>query len=121
MIYSKSGLLINAALIFSLLLSFGYQPVYAQNSCNFVLVEQPNNPAMPYKITKKERFIAFLTIQDKGKLKVISIGGNYYTYNPQSKTFKHAEKMLPQKPENLNKAVKTAFEAWSQDHCQYGD
>lgn len=97
------------------------QSIHGADVCGFQIEKQPNNPAMPYKITKKGNFISFVTIQDQGDKKVISIGGNYYTFTPKSGTFKYAEKTLPEKPKNEEEAVQAAYSNWAKEHCHYGD
>lgn len=95
--------------------------VAAPDSCGFELVEQKGNPLYPYKITKKGSFVAYVTIKERGSDQMISIGGQFFTYDPATGKMARAQKRLSQKAKSLEDAVRIAVAVWSKEHCNYGN
>jgi hypothetical protein len=114
---STRSLLFGVALIPAILLLSLSGLSSAPPNCGYTLKEQKQNTLYPYKVERNGSFVAFITIQDSGGSKVISIGGTWFKYNPKSGSFSHAEKKLGVKPKNLEDAVMQAFKVYSKEKC----
>jgi hypothetical protein len=107
------------ALVIAMILPvFSYSEVSATEICDFKLVTQKSNTLYPFKVEKKGSLVTFITIQDKGKVKLIAFGGQYFQFDPVTKSFLFGEKPIPVKPKNLDDAVLEGFKVWAKSQCR---